>query len=298
MSRKAGGQLVQLSFIFTVKIRIRAVGTVSVAEFKFDRVEPRRLDMNGDIELIIALVALGGITLAVSLRVRIEDLFAVFAYLRINIFYLIKADKIGICTAPIAEMRHDKSASDRVGINFLALSESFIRDERGELFPVFFTVGKLLSDLLDRRIAAVVEKRRKFFRAIFAEIAVLQFTVAQKSDLFTAYIAVFFVKQTHDRILRSVFRLPSERNRVYSVGHAEKMFSTVIASAFGYSLHFPVFLSARVSLRNRFIRQKIYLFIIIIKEIPKKRIPRTGTFIRRVPVYVGDLFREFIYGAQ
>ena len=50
-------------------------------------------------------------------------------------------------------------------------------------------------------MSSVVKPRRKLLRTVFAEVAVLQFTVSQHTDFFSAYIAEFFIKKSHGQFL-------------------------------------------------------------------------------------------------
>ena len=66
--------------------------------------------------------------------------------------------------------------------------------KRIKVLLVLFSVGQLLFNLLKRRPFSVAEKRRQLACTVFADIAVLQLAVAEKSDFFSAYIAEFFLK--------------------------------------------------------------------------------------------------------
>ena len=74
--------------------------------------------------------------------------------------------------------------------------------ELGGSAPVLFPVSKLLFDVLHRGVAALAEPRRELFRAVLAEIAVLELAIAEQADLLAADVAVLFIKQSHALILR------------------------------------------------------------------------------------------------
>ena len=59
-------------------------------------------------------------------------------------------------------------------------------------------------------MAALAEKRRQLPCAILTEISVLQLAVSEKPDLFSADIAVFFVKQPYVKKLLLFFALMRE----------------------------------------------------------------------------------------
>lgn len=67
--------------------------------------------------------------------------------------------------------------------------------ERFYLFKVCFTIGKLLFDFIHGGVPSVAEPRRKFFGAVFAEVAVLKLSVAEKPDFSSADGANFFSKR-------------------------------------------------------------------------------------------------------
>ena len=66
--------------------------------------------------------------------------------------------------------------------------------ERFYLFKVCFTIGKLLFDFIHGGVPSVAEPRRKFFGAVFAEVAVFKLSVAEKPDFSSTDGANFFSK--------------------------------------------------------------------------------------------------------
>lgn len=66
--------------------------------------------------------------------------------------------------------------------------------EGGDCGLIFLSLGKLLLDVLHRAPAPFGEPRRRLCRTSLTEIAVLQFAVLQKADLFAAHVQYFLSK--------------------------------------------------------------------------------------------------------
>ena len=78
-------KLVYFLLVFAVEVGEAAVRTVPVAQFKLDLVKPWGINVDCDIELVVALVAARIVALLVALGVLIEDLFLVLSDVCFNI---------------------------------------------------------------------------------------------------------------------------------------------------------------------------------------------------------------------
>ena len=109
---------------------------------------------------------------------------------------------IGVAAAPVGDTGNDEPFPYRIDVYLFAPVNGERRRNAGKLLFVFRTVSKLALDVLHGRVPPLAEKRRELSCTILAEIAVLQLAVSEKSDFLTADVAVFFVKQSHNVILR------------------------------------------------------------------------------------------------
>ena len=94
-------KLVHFMLVFTVEVGESAVRTVTVAQFKLDLVKPWGINVDCDIELIVALVAARIVALLVALGVLIENLFLVLPDVCFNISDLLEADQIRVAATPV-----------------------------------------------------------------------------------------------------------------------------------------------------------------------------------------------------
>lgn len=81
-------KLAHFLLVFAVEVGEAAFGTVSVTQFKFNLVKPRGINMDCNVEFIIALVTGRMEALLVALGILTEDLLLVLLDVRFNIPYL------------------------------------------------------------------------------------------------------------------------------------------------------------------------------------------------------------------
>ena len=188
--------------ILAVQVGIGAVGSVAVAQLQFDLTKPWRIHPNRHIELIVAGIAGRHIALLISLRVLVKDLLLILPDIRVHSQHLRKCNEVRIAAAPVRGPGNDEPLPYRIDVYLFAPVKGDRRGKAGKLLFVFRTVSKLALDVLHRRAPPFAEKRRELSCAILTEIPVLQLAVSEKSDFLTADVAVFFVKQSHNVILR------------------------------------------------------------------------------------------------
>ena len=78
-------EFMRFLLVFAVEVGESAVRTVPVAQFKLDLVKPRGINVDCDVELVVALVAARIVALLVALGVLIEDLFLVLSDVCLNV---------------------------------------------------------------------------------------------------------------------------------------------------------------------------------------------------------------------
>ena len=106
-------------------------------------------------------------------------------------------DDVGVFCSVIALSADYELALRIVDINLGVVAEHAGRVEVVEVLSVLLTVGELIFYFLKGGFFTSREKRRQLARALAADISVLKLSVAEKSDLLAANIAVFLFKKSH-----------------------------------------------------------------------------------------------------
>ena len=166
----------------------------TAVELKPHLIEVGMTDGDNEEKVVGILVARRNIAHVLAICVLARQLRAILINVQPASGDGVKVQNIGIGLRQIPRAGDGEPAMLLIEQHFPVFAKRAGDAELRCLFPIFLTIGKLTFDILHRGTAAVAEPRRELFRTVLTEIAVLQLAVAEKSDLFTAYIAVFLIK--------------------------------------------------------------------------------------------------------
>ena len=156
-----------------------------------------------DIKVVIIRITVPRRIVAFSLSVTIRAVFlrTRFIHIQITSGDLAQGNNIRIIF-PVKVYRSGEHLLSFIYVQVVSVRSNDPAWMEGTYQPaVFLTHLKLIFDLLQCTVPSVVKPRRKLLRTVLAEIAILQFTVSQHTDLFSAYIAEFFIKKSHGSLL-------------------------------------------------------------------------------------------------
>ena len=132
--------------------------------------------MDGQIKVVIQVVARRGVALALAVLGLAIDLGAMLVDIHIAAEYLRELDDVGIGVAPAALRSDDQQARVLIEHNIGAPGRKRARGvERRRAFGVGLAVGELLTDVVRGAGAIAVKVGGELAGALFAQVAFIDF---------------------------------------------------------------------------------------------------------------------------
>jgi hypothetical protein len=158
--------------------------------------------MDGQIKVVIQVVARRVVALALAVLGLAIDLGAVLVNIHIAAEYLRKLDDVGVGIAPAALRSDDQQARVFVEHDVSAPGRERARGvERGQALGVGLAVGELLTDIVRGAGAIAAKEGGELADALFAQVAFVDLGLSQKPQFGTANRALFLlehlVKEAH-----------------------------------------------------------------------------------------------------
>ena len=147
-----------------------------VVHAQVDLGKVRRVDVDGQVKVVIQVVARRVITLTLAVLGLAIDLGAVLIDVHVAAEYLRKLDDVGIGVAPARLRGNDQQARVLVEHNIGAPGRKRARGvERRQALGVGLAVGELLTDIVRGAGAIAVKVGGELAGALFAQVAFIDF---------------------------------------------------------------------------------------------------------------------------
>ena len=162
----------------------------------------RRVDVDGQVKVVIQVVARRIIALALAVLGLAIDLGAMLVDVHVAAEYLRELDDVGVGVAPAALRGNDQLARVLVEHDVGASGRKRARGvERRQAFGIGLAVGELLADVVCGAGAPAAKEGGELAGALFAQVAFVDLGFSQKTQLGTANRALFLlehlVKEAH-----------------------------------------------------------------------------------------------------
>ncbi len=147
-----------------------------VVHAQVDLGKVRRVDVDGQVKVVIQVVARRIVALALAVFCLAIDFGAVLVDIHIAAEYLRELDDVGIGVAPAALRSDDQQARVLIEHNIGAPGRKRARGvERRQAFGVGLAVGELLTDIVRGAGAIAVKVGGELAGALFAQVAFIDF---------------------------------------------------------------------------------------------------------------------------